>query len=74
VPGRLGIIGSGVIGLELGSVWKRLGAEVVILEALPNFLAACDEAVSREAWKVFTAKQGLDIRLGCTLGEIKAGA
>jgi dihydrolipoamide dehydrogenase len=73
VPGRLGIIGSGVIGLELGSVWKRLGAEVVILEALPNFLAACDEAVSREAWKVFTAKQGLDIRLGCTLGEIKAG-
>jgi dihydrolipoamide dehydrogenase len=63
-----------VIGLELGSVWKRLGAEVVILEALPNFLAACDEAVSREAWKVFTAKQGLDIRLGCTLGEIKAGA
>jgi dihydrolipoamide dehydrogenase len=73
VPRRLGIIGSGVIGLELGSVWKRLGAEVVILEALPNFLAACDEAVSREAWKVFTAKQGLDIRLGCTLGEIKAG-
>lgn len=73
VPRRLGIIGSGVIGLELGSVWKRLGAEVVILEALPTFLAACDEAVSREAWKVFTAKQGLDIRLGCTLGEIKAG-
>jgi dihydrolipoamide dehydrogenase len=74
VPKKLGIIGSGVIGLELGSVWKRLGAEVTILEALPTFLGACDEAVSREAWKVFTRKQGLDIKLGCRIGEVKKGA
>ncbi|MFN7425696.1 MAG: dihydrolipoyl dehydrogenase [bacterium] len=73
VPKKLGIIGSGVIGLELGSVWKRLGAEVTILEALPTFLGACDEAVSKEAWKVFTAKQGLDIKLGCKIGEVKKG-
>ena len=73
VPKKLGIIGSGVIGLELGSVWKRLGAEVTILEALPTFLGACDEAVSKEAWKVFTAKQGLDIKLGCKIGEVKRG-
>ncbi len=73
VPKKLGIIGSGVIGLELGSVWKRLGAEVTILEALPTFLGACDEAVSKEAWKVFTTKQGLDIKLGCRIGEVKQG-
>lgn len=73
VPKKLGIIGSGVIGLELGSVWKRLGAEVTILEALPTFLGACDESVSKEAWKVFTAKQGLDIKLGCRIGEVKKG-
>ena len=73
VPKKLGIIGSGVIGLELGSVWKRLGAEVTILEALPTFLGASDEAVSKEAWKVFTAKQGLDIKLGCKIGEVKKG-
>ena len=73
VPKKLGIIGSGVIGLELGSVWKRLGAEVTILEALPTFLGACNEAVSKEAWKVFTAKQGLDIKLGCKIGEVKKG-
>ena len=46
VPERLGVIGAGVIGLELGSVWRRLGAEVTILEALPAFLGACDEAVA----------------------------
>ncbi len=63
VPGRLGIIGAGVIGLELGSVWRRLGAEVVLLEALPDFLAAADKDVSREAAKAFKS-QGLDIRLG----------
>ena len=73
VPKKLGIIGSGVIGLELGSVWKRLGAEVTILEALPTFLGACDESVSKEAWKVFTTKQGLDIKLGCKIGEVKKG-
>ncbi|HYF58632.1 MAG TPA: FAD-dependent oxidoreductase, partial [Burkholderiaceae bacterium] len=71
VPKRLGVIGAGVIGLELGSVWRRLGAEVVVLEALPGFLAACDEAVSKEAWKLFT-KQGLKIHLGVKIGEVAA--
>ena len=63
VPKRLGVIGAGVIGLELGSVWKRLGAEVVVLEALDTFLPMTDGAVSKEAMKQFK-KQGLDIRLG----------
>lgn len=63
VPKRLGVIGAGVIGLELGSVWNRLGAEVVVLEAVDAFLPACDKAVSKEAQKILT-KQGLDIRLG----------
>ncbi len=73
VPKRLGVIGAGVIGLELGSVWKRLGAEVTILEALPDFLAAADETVSKEAWKIFTRKQGLDIRLGVKIGKVVVG-
>ncbi|MCX7171837.1 MAG: dihydrolipoyl dehydrogenase, partial [Proteobacteria bacterium] len=73
VPKRLGVIGAGVIGLELGSVWKRLGAEVTILEALPDFLAAADQAVANEAWKIFTRKQGLDIHLGIKLGKISVG-
>jgi dihydrolipoamide dehydrogenase len=73
VPKRLGVIGAGVIGLELGSVWKRLGAEVTILEALPEFLAAADSAVAKEAWKVFTKKQGLDIRLDVKIGKVTAG-
>ncbi len=63
VPKRLGVIGAGVIGLELGSVWRRLGAEVVVLEALDAFLPMADGAVSKEALKHFK-KQGLDIRLG----------
>ena len=63
VPKRLGVIGAGVIGLELGSVWARLGAEVTVLEALEKFLTAADEAVSKEAFKTFT-KQGLNIKLG----------
>ena len=71
VPKRLGVIGAGVIGLELGSVWRRLGSEVTILEALPNFLGACDEAVSKEAWKQFT-KQGLAINLGVKIGKVTA--
>jgi dihydrolipoamide dehydrogenase len=71
VPKRLGVIGAGVIGLELGSVWRRLGSEVTVLEALPGFLAACDESVSKECWKIFT-RQGLRIHLGMKLGEIKA--
>ncbi|MFJ2532314.1 FAD-dependent oxidoreductase, partial [Pseudomonas helmanticensis] len=63
VPKRLGVIGAGVIGLELGSVWSRLGSEVVVLEALDTFLMAADTAVSKEALKTLT-KQGLDIKLG----------
>ena len=72
VPKRLGVIGAGVIGLELGSVWSRLGAEVVILEALEDFLPMADEQISREALKIF-GKQGLDIRLGTrvTGSEVK---
>jgi dihydrolipoamide dehydrogenase len=70
VPKKLGVIGAGVIGLELGSVWRRLGAEVTILEALPNFLGACDEAVAKEAWKQFTKNQGLDIKLGVKIGKV----
>ena len=70
VPPRLGVIGAGVIGLELGSVWKRLGSQVTILEALPDFLVAADEAVRKEAWKVFTQKQGLDIRLGVKIAKV----
>jgi dihydrolipoamide dehydrogenase len=72
VPKKLAVIGAGVIGLELGSVWRRLGSDVTVLEALPGFLAACDEAVSKEAWKVFT-KQGLKIHLGVKIGEVKRG-
>ncbi len=71
VPGKLGVIGAGVIGLELGSVWRRLGSDVTVLEALPSFLAACDESVSRECWKIFT-KQGLKIELGVKIGEVKS--
>jgi dihydrolipoamide dehydrogenase len=64
VPRRLGIIGAGVIGLELGSVWRRLGSEqVVLLEALDQFLPIADEQLAREAQRLFT-RQGLDIRLG----------
>jgi dihydrolipoamide dehydrogenase len=73
VPTKLGVIGAGVIGLELGSVWRRLGAEVTVLEALPTFLAACDDAVSKEAFKLFS-NQGLDIHLGVKIGDIKPSA
>jgi dihydrolipoamide dehydrogenase len=73
VPARLGLIGSGVIGLEMGSVWRRLGAEVTVLEALPTFLGAIDEQIAKEAHKAFT-KQGLKIELGVKVGEIAAGA
>jgi dihydrolipoamide dehydrogenase len=71
VPKRLGVIGAGVIGLEMGSVWRRLGAEVTILEALPAFLGAADEAVSKEAAKIF-AKQGLKIEVGVKVGKIES--
>jgi dihydrolipoamide dehydrogenase len=63
VPKRLGVIGAGVIGLELGSVWRRLGSEVVMLEALPDFLPMADQQLAREALKHFK-KLGLNIRLG----------
>jgi len=74
VPKRLGVIGAGVIGLELGSVWSRLGAKVTVLEGLPDFLAVVDRDVAKVAQKEFT-KQGLDIRLGakCTKTEVKKG-
>ncbi|MCJ7837887.1 MAG: FAD-dependent oxidoreductase, partial [Burkholderiales bacterium] len=73
VPDKLGVIGAGVIGLELGSVWRRLGAKVTILEALPNFLGAADDAVAKEAWKIFVKDQGLDIRLGVKIGKVSRG-
>lgn len=66
VPQKLGVIGAGVIGLELGSVWARLGAEVTVIEAQEQFLPAVDEQVAKEALKVLT-KQGLNIRLGARL-------
>lgn len=72
VPKRLGVIGAGVIGLELGSVWSRLGAEVVLLEAMDEFLPMVDRQVAKEAEKILR-KQGLDIRLGArvTASEVK---
>lgn len=72
VPKTLGIIGAGVIGVELGSVWQRLGAKTVILEALPGFLPMVDAAVAKEALRHLT-KQGLDIRLGAKVLSAKAG-
>jgi dihydrolipoamide dehydrogenase len=74
VPKRLGVIGAGVIGLELGSVWGRLGSEVVVLEALDEFLPIMDVQIAKEAGKIFK-KQGLDIRLGTrvTSAEVKDG-
>jgi len=73
VPKRLGVIGAGVIGLELGSVWRRLGAEVTVLEALPDFLAFADQQLAREALR-HLKKQGLDIRLGAKVsGATVAG-
>lgn len=71
VPKKLGLIGSGVIGLEMGSVWRRLGAEVTVLEALPAFLGAVDDQIAKEAKKAFD-KQGLKIELGVKVGEIKS--
>jgi dihydrolipoamide dehydrogenase len=63
VPKRLGVIGAGVIGLELGSVWRRLGSEVTVLEALEQFLPIVDQTIAKEAQRHFK-KQGLDIKLG----------
>lgn len=72
VPKRLGVIGAGVIGLELGSVWSRLGSEVTILEALPDFLPAVDRQIANEATKIF-AKQGMTIKLGAKVTGSKLG-
>jgi dihydrolipoamide dehydrogenase len=69
VPKRLGVIGAGIIGLEMGSVWRRLGSEVTLLEALPAFLGIADEALAKEAAKVF-AKQGLKIELGVKIASV----
>ncbi|MDO4637711.1 MAG: dihydrolipoyl dehydrogenase [Lautropia sp.] len=70
VPKKLTVIGGGVIGLELGSVWRRLGADVTVLEMAPTFLGGCDPAVSKEAEKIFR-KQGIQLELGVKIGEVK---
>jgi dihydrolipoamide dehydrogenase len=72
VPKRLGVIGAGVIGLELGSVWRRLGAEVVVLEALEQFLYMADQQLAKEALRHFK-KQGLDVRLGAKVSGMERG-
>jgi dihydrolipoamide dehydrogenase len=72
VPAKLGVIGAGVIGLEMGSVWRRLGAKVTVLEGLPTFLGAVDEQIAKEAHKLFT-KQGLDIQLGVKINAVTKG-
>jgi dihydrolipoamide dehydrogenase len=72
VPKRLGVVGAGVIGLEMGSVWRRLGSQVAVLEALPVFLGVADEAVAKEARKTF-AKQGLAIALGVKITNVGVG-
>ncbi|HWA14509.1 MAG TPA: dihydrolipoyl dehydrogenase [Burkholderiales bacterium] len=73
VPKRLGVIGAGVIGLEMGSVWKRLGSQVTVLEAMPAFLSAADEQVSKEALRIFTKVVGLEIRLGVKISAVRTG-
>ena len=70
MPKRLGVIGAGVIGLELGSVWARLGADVVVLEAMEDFLPAVDRQIAKEAAKIFT-KQGLQIKMGARVTASK---
>ncbi len=72
VPKRLGVIGAGVIGLEMGSVWRRLGAEVTILEAMLDFLMAVDEQVAKEARNIFTKEVGLKIHTGASIKSIQA--
>jgi len=72
VPKKLGVIGAGVIGLEMGSVWRRLGADVTMLEALPAFLGAVDEQIAKEANKALT-KQGLKVQLGVKIAKVETG-
>ncbi|GAB3626977.1 Dihydrolipoyl dehydrogenase [Pandoraea terrae] len=69
VPKKLGVIGAGVIGLELGSVWRRVGSEVTVLEAMPTFLGAADESIAKEAGKLL-AKQGLNIHVGVNISKV----
>ncbi|MBK7491878.1 MAG: dihydrolipoyl dehydrogenase [Nitrosomonas sp.] len=71
VPKRLGVIGAGVIGLEMGSVWRRLGAEVTILEAMPGFLMAADEQIAKEAKSIFAKETGLQINTGVNIKSVK---
>ncbi|MEQ1881601.1 MAG: FAD-dependent oxidoreductase, partial [Burkholderiales bacterium] len=71
VPKKLGVIGAGVIGLEMSSVWKRLGSEVTVLEALPGFLQAADEQVAKEALRIFTKVVGLQVQLGVNITGVK---
>lgn len=73
VPKKLGVIGAGVIGLELGSVWRRLGSEVTVLEGAPDFLAAVDRDVAKEAFSALT-KQGLEIELGAKVEKVETSA
>jgi dihydrolipoamide dehydrogenase len=73
VPQRLGVVGAGVIGLEMGSVWRRLGAQTTVLEALPAFLGTADEAVAKEAKRIF-AKQGLAIQTGVAITKVTVSA
>ncbi|MCD0164612.1 dihydrolipoyl dehydrogenase [Deinococcus sp. 12RED42] len=70
VPEKLGVIGAGVIGLELGSVWRRLGADVTVLEAMPGFLMAADDAIAKEGLKLFK-KQGLDFHFGVNISKVE---
>ncbi len=72
VPGKLGVIGAGVIGLEMGSVWRRLGSEVVVIEAMDDFLGSADRDVAKSAQMQFK-KQGLDIRLSSKVAKVEAG-
>jgi len=72
-PKRLGVIGAGVIGLEMGSVWARVGSQVTILEALPTFLGAADSQIAREALRTLTKDTGLTIHTGVKIGNVKVG-
>ena len=71
IPKRLGVVGAGVIGLEMGSVWRRLGSDVKILEALPSFLPAADEQVAKEAFRVFNGTLDLKIYTGVKITAVK---
>lgn len=72
-PRRLGVVGAGVVGLEMGSVWRRLGSEVTILEALPGFLMTADEQVAKEAQRIFTKDAGFAVHTGVTVSQVKRG-